>query len=137
MAGNTRLVGFGPSKAEKSGVIYLERWGGKATTLISEESLTNLRQACYEVLPKQPQQGKRDDLPDFNVHYDESVGRVVVDMDPETTQYLAQVLGGDVEEGLLIKGDEVRAWVHSLKEAVQAHQDYHDVKGEPGVEDLT
>jgi len=126
MAGNTKFMGFTPD-----GKVQLERWKGKAIVDVSPESLSALRTACYQELPKQPDQRRRDDLDEFNAHYDDNVGRVVVDMDPEAAKYLASQLAFFRDSEVV---ERVEPWVHSLNEAVQAHHDYHNKEGEPGVE---
>lgn len=133
MAGNTKLVGFSPRPEGVGGVINLERWGEKAEVVISEESLHSVRRAC-QCLPSRPPQENKNEPDGFNAQYDKSVGRVRVDMDPRAAEYLAQVLGGDIEEGLLLREDDVRSWIHSLRAAVEAHDNYHSAEGEPGVE---
>jgi len=135
MAGNTKLIGFGARIPGKPGVLHLMRWNGKASVTISEESLEKIRDACYNELPQKPQQGARDDLDNFNVQYNESVGRVFVDMDPDTALELANIIGEWIDRAPNSKGAEEQSgsWVHSLGEAVQAHRDYHD-RNEPGVE---
>ena len=133
MAGNTKLVGFGPRVEGKPGIIHLARWNGEATVPISEESLENIRSACYNDLPKQPQQGKRDDLSNFRVHYDESVGRVHVDTSPQIAETLALLFEDCIKNDVPLNHGMLREWVHSLKDAAQAHESYHNLQGEPGI----
>ena len=134
MAGNTKLVGFSPRPEGVGGVINLERLGEKVVVEVSEESLGSIRDACMN-LPSRPPQVNSDGSDGFKIHYDESMGRILVDMDPGAAKYLAQVLGGDIEEGDLLRETDVRSWVHHLRSTVKAHEDYHNVEGEPGVED--
>jgi len=126
MAGNTKFMGFTPD-----GKVQLERWGGKSTVAVSPESLSALRVACYSELPKGPQQRRRDDLDDFHVGYDEQVGRVRVDMDPATAAYLADRLEFFRDDEVV---EKIAPWANDLRVAVQAHHDYHNTDGEPGIE---
>jgi len=133
MAGNTKLVGFGPRKKGVPGVIHLSRWDGRTTVTVSEESLESLREACYKDLPQQPQQGKRDDLDDFRVQYDESVGRIHMDMVPMHAEALSLLLQDCLENDVPLNHEILGSWIHSLKDAIQAHEDYHNKNGEPGI----
>jgi len=142
MAGNTKLVGFSPRPegiVGIGGVVVLERWGERRSVGVSASSLGAIRKACSQ-LPTQPPKGRSDDS--FDVSYDESVGRIHLDLDAATAYFLAELLEGrlvedpgEVEELNDRAEERVRSWIHSLKASVQAHEDYHSVEGEPGVED--
>lgn len=128
MAGNTKLMGLLPNDS-----IQLERWGKKVAVGITSESMINIRNALATLPSKPPEQ--QDGNNGFNVRYDERVGRIHVVMDIGTARDVASVLG-DVEGSLLTEAGTsiVQSWVHSLKEAVQAHLDYHNIEEEPGVQ---
>lgn len=144
MAGNTKLVGFSPRPdgiVGIGGVIVLERWGDKKSVGVSASSLSALRKAC-SLLPEQPPRGRDNDTDSFRVRYDESVGRIHLDLGTDAAHFLAQLIEGRLAEDpgelevLNNRSEEkVRSWIHSLKASVQAHEDYHSVEGEPGVED--
>lgn len=133
MAGNTKLIGFTPD-----GKVQLERWGIKVVVKVSERSLMFMRNACYQQLPSKPQQRKRDDLDDFNVQYDTDVGRIRLDLDVQTAEALAKRLESSQAKFFVFRragAKRVGAWIHSLKDAVQAHLDFHNASGEPGIDD--
>ena len=97
-----------------------------------------LRNACYQQLPSKPQQGKRDDLGDFNVRYNTDYGRIRVDLDVQTAEALAKRLEASQAKFFVFSragAKRVDAWIHSLKDAVQAHHDFHSTQGEPGIDD--
>lgn len=125
MAGNTKLMGFTPE-----GKVQLERWGGTATVMVSPESVAALRNACYSELPKKP--GGKSDLDVCHVSYDEHVGRVHVELDIDSAALLADCL--ESSSGFE-KYEELESWSGRLKKAIQAHYDYHNREGEPGVTD--
>jgi hypothetical protein len=130
MSGNTKLVGFLPGDA-----LQLERWGEKVAVGVTKESMINIRNACQS-LPKSPPE--QHDYNGFNVQYDKSVGRVLVDMDPSTAEALAKRVEAAAITLHLLSHEEVQkaeSWVHRLRAVVKAHEDYHGTEGEPGVED--
>ena len=135
MAGNTKLLGFLPGNA-----VQIERWGKKLAVGLTKESMINLRNAVTGLPTKPPEQ--KDDSDSFNVRYDERVGRVRVDMDTETAHFVAGLLTERITPhpetvAVLNNSAEERiwSWVHSLRAAVRAHEDYHNAQGEPGVQD--
>lgn len=127
MAGNTKLVGF-----IEGNKVQLQRWGGKVTVPLDAESHAALRRACYDELPKNPKQWNAGLRNDFEAKYNEDYGRVGVDLSVETAAYLADMLEILVKDNLDAV-EKVKPWAASLREAIQAHKDFHD-KDEPGVE---
>jgi hypothetical protein len=123
MAGNTKLLGLSPDNS-----INLSRWGKEVKVRITKESMLNIRNALAGLPSKPPEQS--NDSNSFKVHYDESVGRVLVDMDPATAMALVDKLEFFRDEEVV---EELGPWVHSLRAATKAHEDYHNVQGEPGV----
>jgi len=129
MAGNTKLMGFLPGNA-----IQIERWGESVAVSLSKESMLSLRSGALELPTTPPEQ--KDDDDSFKVHYDERVGRVHVDMDPEEARVLVAILRGVATDSIgEDKEDRYWSWVHPLEAATKAHDDYHHVQGEPGVQD--
>lgn len=124
MAGNTKLLGFGVENS-----VTLERWGEQEQVEISQDSWKALQSACASGLPRKPpaQKNWKDD---FNASYDEDVGRVRVDLDVQTAGEIADALSFFRDEEVETK---LTPWIRSLRKAVQAHKDYHDLS-EPGVE---
>lgn len=123
MAGNTKLKGFTPE-----GKVQLERWGSKTLVVVSGGSLEALRKACYEDLPKKPDQG--NDACIDHIYYDEHLGSVRMVLGIESASYLADCL----ESVAPFEGYEnMGGWSTRLRKAVQDHYDYHNRDGEPGV----
>lgn len=73
MAGNTKFMGFGVSEEGSStGLVHLERWGGKTSVPVSADSLNSLRKACYQDLPKAPPKEGKGVWTDFNAAFDDT-----------------------------------------------------------------
>jgi len=133
MAGNTKLMGFTPE-----GKVQLERWGCKAVVSVSPDSLSALRRACYTELPKKPTQRRRDDISGWDVSYDEQVGRILLDLDVEKATILADLVAyraAHSEELTDDLAEMLSCWASNLMSSVQAHHDYLNKDGEPGVAD--
>lgn len=99
--------------------------------------MVSLRDACAD-LPAQPPE-VRDGGSEFKVRYDESVGRVLMDMDPSVAEALAQRVSASSTALFLLDEEAAKktlSWVHHLRECVKAHEDYHNSEGEPGVEGI-
>jgi len=122
MSGNTKFLGF-----TNDGKILLERWGGKEAVEVSKESLKVLRAACFEALPKKPEQKKDSDV-GFSVNYNERVGLITMNMSPAAARELACFLTLAVSG----KGALSEAWVRPIMDAVDAHEKYVS-PDEPGV----
>lgn len=134
MAGNTKLLGFSPRSGDVGGVVNLERWGEQKSVEISQGSVVAIRTACAELPSKPPEQQNGNDS--FKVRYDESVGRVLVDMDPRAAKYLENLLEAAKAQGADCSGTCIPSWMHHLRVAAKAHEDFHNIEGEPGVEDI-
>jgi hypothetical protein len=118
MAGNTKLIGFGPGST-----IELQRWGEKVQVKLELESIKALRAACYDQLPKKPPE-RLGSMEDFDVFYDESVGRVTLSLSPDMAKKISDVMAPlDILMSAVAK---------ELAVAHQAHLDYINVD-EPGV----
>ena len=134
MAGNTKMIGFGAGNE-----VVFERWNGKATVGLSEESIKALRELCYKTLPKKPAQ---TEVPSRIAYYPD-VGKVSFLLDPADAEYLRSLINDNVEAfKLLPRADdelETRAkmiefWVKGIDAALAAHDAYTSVEGEPGVD---
>ena len=129
MAGNTKLLGLSPDNS-----INLSRWGKEVKVEITKESMLNIRNALADLPSKPPEQN--NDGNDFKARYDESVGRVLVDMDPTVALYVAEALKDGADGyGPRFGPDASRTWpwIHLVEAAAQAHKDFHSTEGEPGV----
>ena len=136
MAGNTKLLGFSPRTGDVGGIVNLERWGKKVAVEISHGSVVAIRAGCAELPDKPPEQQNGGN--DFKASYDESVGRVLVDMDPMVASYVVAALKDGADGyGPRFGPDASRTWpwIHLVEAAIEAHKKYHNVEGEPGVED--
>jgi hypothetical protein len=131
MAGNTKLVGLSPDNS-----INLSRWGKEVKVGITKESMFNLRNALADLPDKPPEQQNGGN--DFKASYDESVGRVLVDMDPMVAHYVVAALKDGADGyGPRFGPDASRTWpwIHLVEAAIEAHKKYHSTEGEPGVKD--
>lgn len=123
MAGNTKFIGFLSDNR-----IQLERWGVKAIVQLDASAIEVLRATCFSKLPKTPIQESSCHLDDFGAKYNEGVGRVYVDLSPRAAAYL-----GDILASLAVSDARELPWAAELRAAVQAHRDFHNAEGEPGV----
>lgn len=132
MAGNTKFMGFSPD-----GMVKLTRWGGEAMIEISKESVASLRIACFDGLPKKPPLHTVVSKP-LRINYDETTGAVVMVLDPFDAEKIMSVLvGADAEGEQIYKTATIevaKAASEKIKDAVQAHHDFINTDGEPGVE---
>jgi len=136
MAGNTKLMGFGPDfKRPGKYVLKLARWGGEAILEVEKELVAELGRVCREVLPSKPAQSEYLGK-DFQAVYDPNFGCVNVKMNMETTEKIAEILNYYAADHTGVKFvDAIMAYSTNLHECVQAHRDYLNATGEPGVKD--
>jgi len=128
MPGNTKLVGF-----LNGNRVQLERWGARTVVQLDEQAVGALRSACFNELPQRPVQDGTAHLDDFRADYDSTVGRVHVDLSPRAATALANFLDVLVEKKWSSQ-EEMLPYAKKLRASVQAHEDFINAEGEPGVE---
>ena len=129
MAGNTKLRGFG-----QASTIELERWGVRISIKLPYEAIKELRRACHELLPLKPPERTGSLHPDeFTSTYDESVGRVRMEVAPVVAKQLAELLRHGAQDVKKENADLAENCAQELDLCYQAHLDYLDIE-EPGVE---
>ena len=126
MAGNTKFLGFGAGNQ-----ITLERWLQKVTVDLPGSAIEVLREACYDKLPKQP----NEQNPRRGVAYDEQRGTVSLECSPEEAEILSKYLKNSENPWSQPEDPQILQWSQGLDLAVEDHRRYIDPTGEPGVEE--
>lgn len=136
MAGNTKLLGFGPDfKNPGKYILKLARWGGEAILEVEKDLVAELGRVCRDVLPTKPAQSEYLGK-EFKAEYDPTYGTVNLTMSVQVAEKVAEMLNYYAADHMGVKCvDSVMAYSGSLHECVQAHRDYLNATGEPGVED--
>jgi hypothetical protein len=136
MAGNTKLLGFGPDFNHPGKyILKLARWGGEAIIEVEKGLVVELGRVCREVLPTKPRQSENLGK-DFDAHYDPTYGIVGVKMSVPVAEKVAEMLNYYSCDHQGVKFvEDVMAYSTALHECVQDHRDYLNATGEPGVED--
>lgn len=132
MAGNTKFLGFGKTPhGEDTGVIFLERWGGRASVKVSEESVAELRRACIEILPKVPPPPTYH--PEFNASYDGSGNDfIAIAVSTKGAETLLDILdrGRSAENNSEFSASAFRI----LRNAITDRKKYLSKVDEPGID---
>ena len=133
MAGNTKFLGF-----ERATEVVLERWGKKVNVTLDSVCIDELRDACYEKLPKKPPHQE----PALYVGYDYSRGSIEINLPPDKAKSLKDDLVLFLRTSRAARGEEENhpddAWIPQLIDEIELsleeHRVFTDPANEPGVE---
>jgi hypothetical protein len=106
--------------------VVFERWGGKETLQSPHATFVAIRDICHNKLPANPPRRPETMM---RIKYDPTFGWIEMTISPKDAERLAQHLSG----GDQLPEDEVKALVYEMLEAVDAHKQFLNKEGEPGL----